>query len=44
MLEILIPLNINFTLEEEFIITNLSEKIHNLEIEKVTYLSMNMMN
>jgi hypothetical protein len=35
MLEILIPLNIKFTFKEEFTITNLSEKIHDLEIEKV---------
>jgi hypothetical protein len=34
MLEILIPLNINLTFEEEFTITNLSEKIHDFEIEK----------
>ena len=35
MIEISIPLNINFTFEEEFTIVNLVEKIHDLEIEKV---------
>jgi hypothetical protein len=28
MMEILIPMNINFTLDGEFTLTNLSEKIH----------------
>ena len=35
MLEILLPLNISFTLDGEFSIVNLSQKIQDLEIEKI---------
>jgi hypothetical protein len=35
MLEISIPLHINLTLENEFSLVNLAEKIHDLEIDKV---------
>ena len=35
MIDISIPMNINFTLNGEFTIVNLCEKIHDLEIEKL---------